>query len=556
MLLSVLAAPCLALAICAPALHPIIGEIFYDAAGDDTGFEFVEIFNPLATPYPLAGVRLEAGDGAGAGRWTLRWVGGALDTLRGHARLVIGGAHVVPAPEAVANLELQNGPDAVRLVWPDGATEVVGYGAHTLPEYSCGAAAVDVPAGFSLARIPDDSDRGSNAQDFSAATPSPGAANRPGRDAALVAGSLAVSPDQPPADHPAAVSGVVGNRGGESISEHEIEVRAEESGVAGDPSGGPVPGTPLGSVFVDRALAPGDTAAFTIPVGGLAAGKRMLRGRARLAGDEAPANDTDSLVIRVGLGPLEITEIQFHPGAGEGEWVEVRNRSGSPLPIAAFTLSDRRGAPGRPLGGSDPLAAESLAVLAQDRDALRARFPALDASRVWSVSPWASLNNSDDSTGVADIVTLREADGTPCERVSYSAHGVPSGVPIERIARDDWRPSIDPLGRPLAPPRSLPPLPRHFSVTPRRLRAAGGAATIGWELPWPRGRIVVDLYDLAGRRVAHVLQEASVAARGERSWNAAGVAPGVYVLALLAHAEGGPGSLAASQPVRIEGSVP
>ena len=552
MLLSVLAVPCLALAICTPALHSIIGEIYYDAAGDDTGFEFVELFNPQATPSPLAGVRLEAGDGAGAGRWTLRWVGGALDTLRGHARFVIGGAHVVPAPDAVAELQLQNGPDAVRLVWPDGAVEVVGYGVHTLPEYSCGAPAVDVPAGFSLARIPDDADRGSNAQDFAAATPSPGAANRPGRDAAPVAGSLTVSPEQPAPDAAAMLSGVVKNRGAEPISQREIEMRADE--VLGP--GGSSEGAPLGSAFVDRALAPGDTATFVVSLGGLAAGKRMLRARARLDGDQAPGNDADSLVIRVGPGALEITEIQFHPGAGEGEWVEVRNRTGSPVPIAAFTLTDRRGAPGRPMGGEDPLAAESLAVLAQDRDALLARFPALDASRVWGVSPWASLNNSDDSTGVADIVTLREADGTPCERVSYSAHGVPSGVPIERSASNDWRPASDPLGGPLAPPRALPALPAHFSVTPRRLRALVGAATIGWELPWPRGRIIVDLYDLAGRRVARVLPETSVAARGERPWNVAGVAPGVYILALLARAEGGPGSLAASQPVRIEGSVP
>src|SRR5262245_2493906 len=206
MLLSVLAASHLVLAICAPAGHPLLAEILYDAAGDDTGQEFVELYNPTPEPYPLAGARLEAGDGAGPGRWTLRWVGGALDTLRAGARFVIGGARVVPAPDALAELQLQNGPDAVRIVWPDGAVEVVGYGAHTLPEYSCGTPAADIPAGFSLARVPDDSDRGSNAQDFAAATPSPGSANRPGRDASLLAGSLALSPEQPPPNQAAILS--------------------------------------------------------------------------------------------------------------------------------------------------------------------------------------------------------------------------------------------------------------------------------------------------------------------------------------------------------------
>src|SRR5262245_15283263 len=129
--IGVAAAP-LILALCAPASHPLIAEVFYDAVGDDTGLEFVELFNPLAMPFPLAGARLEAGDGAGPGRWTLRWTGAPEDTIRAGGRFVVGGAGVTPAPDAVVPLDLQNGPDAVRIVWPDGATEVVGYGAHSL----------------------------------------------------------------------------------------------------------------------------------------------------------------------------------------------------------------------------------------------------------------------------------------------------------------------------------------------------------------------------------------------------------------------------------------
>jgi hypothetical protein len=78
--------------------------------------------------------------------------------------------------------------------------------------------------------------------------------------------------------------------------------------------------------------------------------------------------------VRVGAGPLEITEIQFHPGAGEGEWVEVRNRDTQPLDLAGFTLSDRGTARGVPGAGREALAPESLAVLAQDRAALLSRF--------------------------------------------------------------------------------------------------------------------------------------------------------------------------------------
>src|SRR5207237_1137309 len=110
--------------------------------------------NPTGARVALAGVRLEAGDGAGPGRWTPRWTGQTGDTLAPGGRFVIGGTLVSPAPQAIVNLSLQNGPDAVRLVWPDGAVETVGYGALSDAEYFCGAPAPDVGSGQSLARIP------------------------------------------------------------------------------------------------------------------------------------------------------------------------------------------------------------------------------------------------------------------------------------------------------------------------------------------------------------------------------------------------------------------
>src|SRR6185503_7537367 len=335
-MLGVALAP-LVLALCAPPSRPILTEVFYDAVGDDTGYEFVELFNPTAAPWPLAGLTLEVGDGAGAGRWTARWTGTSGDTIAAGGRFVIGGAHVVPPPQALVQLDLQNGPDAVRLVWPDAASEVLGYGALAFAEYSCGAPAADVPSGQSLARVPDTSDLGSNAQDFRGAAPSPGAANRPGRDAALIEGSLALDPDQPAPGALAAVHGAVMNHGGESIAEHELELEVSERTPAGDRE--------LAVAPVERALAAGDSVAFAIALPPLDAGKRVLRVRARLAGDESAANDADSLLVRIGPGPLEVTEIQFHPAGGEGEWVEVRNRGDGPLDLATFTIADRRGAP-------------------------------------------------------------------------------------------------------------------------------------------------------------------------------------------------------------------
>src|SRR5262249_35836590 len=110
------------------------------------------------------------------------------------------------------------------------------------------------------------------------------------------------------------------------------------------------------------ALAAGETTIVAIPLAGLREGRGALVARVQLVGDEASANDVDTLLARVGAGPLELTEIQFHPAAAEGEWVEVRNTSHAPLQLEAFKLGDHAGAN----GGIEPggaLAADSLAVL-------------------------------------------------------------------------------------------------------------------------------------------------------------------------------------------------
>lgn len=556
MLCALLAATTL-LAACSPTDRAIVTEVDYDALGDDTGYEFVELFNPTLHTVALNGVRLEAGDGAGAGRWTLRWTGSASDTIAAGARFVIGGALVTPAPDAVVTLGLQNGPDAIRLVWPDGAAEVVGYGALTIAEYFCGAPAVDVASGLSLARVPDASDLGSNAADFRAAAPSPGRANQAHRDLAVVHRSIALTPAQPQPDQPFVASARLTNAGADTIRLGDVVLSAEveDLDAAAVPAARRRAATASATppVIGPLVVLPGDTLAFDLAIDPLPAGRWRLAVVGSVPADENAANDRDTLRVRIGSGPLAITEIQFHPADAEGEWVEVRNRSGAPVDLASFTLSDRGTARGVPRDGFGTLAPESLAVLAQDRAALLAAYPALDATRVWEVSPWAALNNSDDDTGVADEVVMRDTDALDVDRVAYHAGGIPAGVPLE-LRDGTWQPALDPRGSPLAPPKVLPPAARRFDVAPARVPAAAARVAITWALPWPRADVRADLYDLDGRRVAEILPERSAAGRGTRELTLAGAPAGVYWVVLEAHASGGE-RLTESRPLRIVGSA-
>jgi len=534
---------CLQLGACAPEGRPRLAEVLYDPAGDDTGAEFVELWNPYDAPFALTGLRLESADGA-TGRWTLRWTGGAADTIRAHGRFVIGGARVTPAPDAAVNLALQNGPDAVRLTWPDGVRETLGYGALIDSTLSCGEPAVDAPSGMSLARIPDDANLGANARDFRPSSPTPGRANLPARDLAVLAGSITLDPLQPAEGAASHLSVAIVNRGSAPLAttEARIEIADQREGES----------RPLTTGFAGRALAAGETLAVVVALPGLAAGKGWLVARAALAGDENDANDADSIRIRVGPGPVAVTEIQFHPAAGEGEWIELQGRTDPPVEIATLRLSDRTGSAGSPADGAGSLARGSLAVLAQDRDALLVRFPDLDRSRVVAVSPWPSLNNSDDDAGIADEVVLREDDGTPVERIGYSARGVPAGVPLERSPEGVWHPSGNPAGTPLEPPRVLPPIAARLRLAPARLGNDRRVA-IEWSLPWPRASGTVTLHDLAGRQLATVLAESEIAGRGELRWDARALPGGLYLVTLLARDVESGATLSASTPMRVEG---
>jgi hypothetical protein len=531
----------------APAV--LVNEVLYDATGDDAGHEFLELLNVGPAAASLAGLRIEAGDGSGAGRWTLRWQGGPGDSVAPGARFVVGGALVQPPPDCVADLNLQNGPDAVRLVWPDGGTEVVGWGALEFTEYFCGAAAADAPSGLALARRPDGVRRGSNAADFEAVPPSPGAPNQAGRDVAWVAGAGRVEPESPAPGQGFTLHAALVNRGRESLVAGEVSVRvwARESG--GD-------SVALLAGATDRGLAPGDTAWLALPLIYPRAAKLRLYLLLRLAGDELPAGDRDSLTLRIGPGPLAFTEICFQPPAGEPEWVEVRAREA--VATDGWLLADLRDSPGRVGAPAARLEAESLAVLTQDRVALLTRRAGLDSARVWQVSPWSALNNTDGPEGIADRVTLREPDGTPSDAVSYSATGVPAGGSLERGEDGEWRPIGE--GTPLRPPRPLPAMRARWEVEPQRWRLASGQAlALRYALPWPAGRAAADLYDLGGRLRARLVPERETPARGE--WrldvaDARGLMPGYYLVVLRARARSGGETLVERRVLRVEGGAP
>jgi len=535
-----------------------LNEIYYDHPGADAGYEFIELWNPADTTVSLAGYRLQAGDGAGPARWRGLWQGSAADALPPHSRFVVGEALVVPPPDRVTTLGLENGPDAVRLVAPDGATQTVGYGALTFSEYFDGAPAPDVDAGYSLARVPDGVDTHDNARDFVALSPpTPGGPNRPERDVALTQSGGAEPAIVAPGEATRA-SAILVNRGAGALQAGETAVLLWSARAPDVPSDSPAP---VGDFSADSLVAQDDElggleAGDSLPVAlswaPAAPGAYRIALAARIDDDGEAGNDRLESYVRAGVGPLVVSEVMYAPEPGDPEWIEVRAR-GASVDLTRFRLTDATGKParidGRTLAYLEP---DSAAILTEDVDAFLAAHAGTRA-RVFAAAPWPILNNTaSDPARPADRVVLSDERGCVSDAMSYAGGG-PAGYSLER--RDDqamgsdaanWGVSAIAGGTPLAPNSLLvAPARAGLSLSARVWRRGAGPPRleVAYRLGWERALLRVSVFDARGRERSRLV-DGPAAASGTVEWDgrASGQAlpPGAYFVALEARpAQGG-----------------
>jgi hypothetical protein len=562
------------------AAHPAgaavcINEVLYDAAGADLGFEFVELYNPSDEVVALAGYRLEAGDGAGPGRWRLLWEGGADEVLPPRARLTLGEASVFPPPDRTLSLALENGPDAIRLVAPDGGEDRLGWGPLTYGEYFEGEPAPDVPAGYSLARSPDGRDTGHNATDFVAASPAtPGAANRPEVDALLAPPGLAVSTRRVAAGRTVEVRASALNGGLATLDAGRLRWGLWVA--ARSPL--PLPGSEDEGIGISAdslvatgatvdPTAPGDTVALALDWTPAWDGAYRLRVKVLADEDGVLGNDIADASLRVGRGPLEITEVHYAPAGGEAEWVEIRCRAGTPVDLSLFRLSDAAGTEAR-LTPSVPsfVEPESLVLLTADAAGWRALHPGLDGARVLGFQPWPRLNNEPGGDGPADRVLLLDDRGVLSDEMSYPG-GDLDGHSLERRDLEgpseeawNWGRSALPGGTPLAPNSARPGAAAvgslELSLQRWRPAEAPGGVSVSYRLAWSAADVDLRVLDLRGRRRRQLVRGPS-GAFGLVEWNGEDDAgrrlpSGPYLIALEARSLAGEGSLRLLRPFVVE----
>ncbi len=551
----------------------VLNEVLYDPAGPDEGAEFVELWNPDSVSRDLAGVVIEAADGARPGVWTA--------IFRGSPDVTIAARGVYLAAGSALSGSMQNGPDAVRLTRGALVLDRLGYGDLDAPELFEGTPAPDAASGHSLARREDGGDTDRNAEDWEGeGTPTPGRANRPRVRIALVPGALRLDPVVSWPGEEVALRALVKNRGVLPVEASMWRLVVERAAAPDslDWGGGLLPA----AVHSGVTLAPGESAwvQTAFPAGS----DGPYRAVARVA-PEAGVTATDGLsdtafvAARTRASPAVIQEIAFHDD-GAGEWVELWMREPvadvGQLSLADASSSPRaieRGATPRPLG------AGAILVVAQNPEAVRTRY-GLDSTLVLGVAGgWSSLNDVNGDAGFADVARVTTADGYPSDVVPYDARSVTRGGTLERLSPDlpghhqgSWAECID---RARATPgranslRAPDPGPGTrgalLVASARVLRHSAGDRPLLLRLTQDaRGRSLrVQVLDLIGRRVRTLVRDQRFASEGAFVWDGRDgsgdwVPPGLYVITAEAAPEGGRGPRRTAIPVAVvpEGGAP
>ena len=389
----------------------VLNEIYYDHVGVDGGWEYVELYNAGSLDVSLDGWRVEFVDGR-SGDASVLWRAPSGSRIRPGEFILVGGESRGVPPDLLLTGRIGNGPDAVRLLSPEGTADLVGYGEGANAE---GSPAPDAPPGRSLSRRPDGADSGDNRTDLVISDPTPGLPN-------FHAVDMAVAGDDrlrlPCVGGPIAIRGSVRNLG---LDPFEGTLVVEATG-AGGSSG------LSGRLSMECLLAPAEERAFVLHAGTALPGRIEALLRVTALGDGRPANDTCRVAFFASPGPVVVNEIMGRPAAG-GEWIEIFARETAD--IGNWTIRDAAGSR-RPIAdGSVLLPAGTFLVLARDPIAFRSAWRECDAFVLGVAGGWPALNDG------GDLIEIADDDGVPVDVVEWEALDAQErGRSLERVSTE------------------------------------------------------------------------------------------------------------------------
>jgi hypothetical protein len=264
--------------------------------------------------------------------------------------------------------------------------------------------------------------------------------------------------------------------------------------------------------------------------------------------DVVASNDRISKRLSVGYNSrsVVINEIYYAPRSGEVEWIELYNRSSEPVDLSMWRWRDRDADSLSAFPDSALiLAPGELALLAAGREIVYAD----PSAPVIAPKNWLTLNNDREQLVLADF------HGRVQDSLSFSQQwGGDTGISLERINPNltssdssNWSSCVDPNGSTPGKRNSIftEMVPRQatISILPQPFSPDGDGrddfALIQLQVPATTATAQVKIYDVRGRLVHHLLNNAPIGATHQVIWNgrddANQLAPtGIYIVYLQA----------------------
>ena len=339
-------------------------------------------------------------------------------------------------------------------------------------------------------------------------------------DVSVSAAEILPLPENPGAGEAVLLVVPVRNPGRRPAEQVEVVVHDDADG-----DRQPGPGEELARQTVVEALASEKLVNVELDLGVLASGWHSLLIEARLPGDQRPENNRAAVELAVGYPAraVVVNEILFETGPGQSEWVELYNRSAEVVDLRGWRFADSSAVvplPQRtlqlPPGGFALLSADS--ALAHTQGAL-----------IVTVRDFPTLNNS------ADRVEVRDMYGNRIDGVRYrGSWGGGPGVSLERLhpelASDDsttWYPSVAATGSTPGRRNSIftevQPAATELEVAPNPFSPDGDGVddftVVSFRLPQPMATVNLKIYDMRGRLVRQLLNNAPTGAERRVVWD-------------------------------------
>ncbi len=273
-------------------------------------------------------------------------------------------------------------------------------------------------------------------------------------------------------------------------------------------------------------------------------GRFAMRMEIEAANDARPHNNRFEFELPVGYvrGDAVINEIMARPEEGQPEWIEVINLLDAPVDLSGWRVADARTASG-PVPENTWLAPGELLVLAQEPVA------GLPEAAYRVLDDWPSLNND------RDRLMLLDFNSGVIDSLEYVAPASAlAGVSLERIQprlsgndASNWSSSVDPAGNTPGRRNSVfvewLPEASTLTVSPNPFSPDGDGredfTLIRYDLPMVTGRVHLFVFDMSGRRVRQLLNNAPTGSQRTVIWDgrddAGRVLPlGLYIVHLQA----------------------